>query len=315
MRDSLRIFDGRLAQVRGTRTALGPRDYGRRMEDIDESGGKRMRLRYAGRCRVCGADLPARSDAIYESQTKSVRCLKHQDDRLPVVVSDFDVATEDESSASVEPGTPGASARREFERRVVKREQQVRRKHPKIGGLILAMNDDPQSTRAWDVGARGEERLGNALNQMSSETLRVLHDRRIPGTRANIDHIVVVPSGIYVIDSKKYNGRPNLRVEGGILRPRVEKVVVGGRDRTSLVDGVLKQVDVVREVVDGVAPVLGVLCFIEADWPLIGGAFTTRGVDVLWPKKLYGMLTMHGPMAIDEIASVHRTLARALPIS
>jgi hypothetical protein len=93
-----------------------------------------------------------------------------------------------------------------------------------------------------------------------------------------------------VIDAKRYKGRPELRIEGGILRPKVEKVLVGRRDCTKLVDGVLKQVDLVRECVGDVS-VTGALCFVEADWPLIGGAFTTRGVHALWPKRLARLLT------------------------
>jgi hypothetical protein len=110
------------------------------------------------------------------------------------------------------------------------------------------MSDDSQSTTAWNTGALGEERLGQRLNELSADTMRVLHDRRTPGTRANIDHIAVTPTGIYVIDAKKYKGRPSLKVEGGILRPRTEKLLVGTRDQTKLVDGVLKQVDVVRAI-------------------------------------------------------------------
>jgi hypothetical protein len=37
---------------------------------------KKMRLRYAGACRLCGASLPAGTEAIYESETKTVRCLE-----------------------------------------------------------------------------------------------------------------------------------------------------------------------------------------------------------------------------------------------
>jgi hypothetical protein len=32
----------------------------------------------------------------------------------------------------------------------------------------------------------------------------VLHDRAIPGARANVDHLVVGPSGAYVVDSKNW---------------------------------------------------------------------------------------------------------------
>ena len=182
-----------------------------------------------------------------------------------------------------------------------------------LGGLIHALSDEPQSTRAWDIGAVGEERLGNRLNEFATDTLRVLHDRRIPGSRANIDHLAVTPTGVYVIDAKKYRGRPHLQVEGGLLRPRVEKLLVGSRNCTPVVDGVIKQVGIVREHVQDTVPIHGVLCFVEADWPLIGGSFTTRGVEALWPKKLYPKLRSDGPVDVDTIALIHRRLASALP--
>lgn len=46
------------------------------------------------------------------------------------------------------------------------------------------------------------------------------------------------------------------------------------------VDGVLKRIAVVGTVIGG-CPIHGALCFGEADWPLIDGSFTTRGVSVL----------------------------------
>jgi hypothetical protein len=96
----------------------------------------------------------------------------------------------------------------------------------------------------------------------------------------------VTPAGVWVIDAKKYKGRPQLEVEGGILRARTEKLLVGSRDCTKLVDGMLKQVQVVEAAIGINVPVHGVLCFVEADWPLIGGAFRIRGVEVMWPRKL-----------------------------
>jgi hypothetical protein len=56
-----------------------------------------------------------------------------------------------------------------------------------------------------------------------------------------------------------------------------------------------------------------VLCFIEADWPLIGGAFSTRGVEVTWPKKLYKALASAGPLDAAAMSAVHQALAAALP--
>ena len=273
-----------------------------------------MKLRYAGVCRVCDSDLPARVEAIYERPTKTVRCI----DCSPTVSPATQPLVEEgalrpsRNQDPIDPGTPGASARREYERRQAKREARIREKHPKLGGLILAVTDEPHSTKAWDTGAVGEERLGQKLNELASDTLRVLHDRRIPGTRANIDHIAVTPTGVYVIDPKRYSGRPTLKVEGGLRRSRTEKLLVGGRDRTKLVDGVLKQVGLVRAIVGDGVPVVGILCFIEADWPLLGGAFTTRGVEVLWPKKLYSRVTASAPFEF-ELDALHRALAAALP--
>lgn len=248
-------------------------------DDASQGSDKRMKLRYAGVCRLCGTGLPAKHEAVYERATTTVRCLECPSD-VAVDKGDASVVSE---SAAIEPepqpdaGVAGSSARREYERRKAKDEERLRQRWGKLGGIAVALSDEKQSTKAWATGAVGEERLGARLDSLVSESIAVLHDRRIPGSMANIDHIAVTTAGIWVIDAKRYKGRPGLKIEGGILRPKVEKVLVGRRDCTKLVDGVLKQVDVVREVV-GDIPVVGSLCFVEADWPLIGGAFATRGV-------------------------------------
>ena len=284
-----------------------------------------MALRYAGRCRDCGTDIPARTVAVYDRSTRTVRCLACQavaSTGAPVV-SPADVPQPDTppvEAAPVDSGTAGASARREFDRRHAKREAQLREAHPHLGGLILAMSDDPQSTRAWDAGARGEEALGRRLDQLVDQGGRVLHDRRIRATKANIDHIAVTPSGVYVIDAKRYAGkRPSLRIEGGLLRPRVEKLIVGSSDRTKLVEGSTWQVGNVRAALDGGGfadvPAEGVLCFIDANWPLFGGSFAIGGVAVLWPKALYERLAARGPLDDAAIAGVHRLLAASFPVA
>ncbi|MGE0308440.1 MAG: nuclease-related domain-containing protein [Acidimicrobiia bacterium] len=252
---------------------------------------KRMKRRYAGVCRLCGTDLPAHADAVYERSAKTVRCVE-----CPSAVEIAGLVPKIETEpAAVEPppepdtGVAGSSARREYERRKAKDEERLRQKWGKLGGIAVALSDEKQSTKAWSTGAVGEERLGARLDSLVSESVAVLHDRRIPGTKANIDHIAITTAGIWVIDAKLYKGKPELRVEGGILRPKVERLLVGRRNCTKLVDGVLKQVDLVRSLV-GDVPVNGSLCFVEADWPLIGGAFITRGVHVLWPNRLAKLL-------------------------
>lgn len=181
--------------------------------------------------------------------------------------------------------------------------------------MILALTDEPQRTRAWATGADGEVVLGRRLD--AAEGVCVLHDRRIPGSKANIDHLVIGPRGVFVIDAKHYKGGPTLRTSGGLFSPRVEKLMIGSRDRTSLVGGVHKQVHLVDDALEsaGLAhiPAFGMLCFVEATWPLLGGDFVIDDVEVLWPRKAVSRVTSPGSFGGDEIEAVFRALAVRFP--
>lgn len=221
--------------------------------------------------------------------------------------------------APIETGAAGASARREYERRSAKRETRIRDAHPRLGGLILALSDEPQTTTAWARGAKGEEVLGRGLDSLSDRGVLALHDRRIPRTPTNIDHIAVSAAGVFVIDAKRYKGRPHVVTTGGLFRPRTSTLVVGSRVSTKLVDGVHKQVTLVRAVLDNAGfpdvAVRGMLCFVDADWPLFGGSFAIDGVDVLWPKKAAEQLVAPGPIQTDVVSEIHRALAGAFPVA
>lgn len=169
--------------------------------------------------------------------------------------------------------------------------------------MAVFLAEEKQSTRAWAQGAAGEAELGRHLAGIASKDVIVLHDRRIPRSRANIDHIVIAPTGVWVIDAKRYKGIIRKRVEGGIIRPRSELLIVNGRNRTKLVDGVLKQMDLVKAVV-GDVPVEGVLCFLDPDWPFFGGPFVTRGVHVRGPKRLKKKITAptENPIAVGRVS-------------
>ncbi|MGO4785099.1 nuclease-related domain-containing protein [Cryobacterium sp. W22_MBD10_FK3] len=285
-----------------------------------------MRLRYAARCRACGSAIPAGTVAVYERESKTVTCVEcpaHSTQAAPVAASPVVIPSpetlnvveleQETEHLEVLRGTAGASARREHERLREKRATGIRDKHPHLGNLILALSDDPQSTQAWAIGARGEEVLGQRLDTLSERGVHVLHDRRIPSSKANIDHIAVTAAGVFVVDAKKYQGRPSLRVEGGLFSPRTEKLMVGSRDRTKQVAGVQKQVSLVKSALRDAGmeeiPVHGMLCFIGADWPLIGGAFVIDGVHVVWPKKAVDILLKPGPLTEQTARLVHGLLA------
>lgn len=87
--------------------------------------------------------------------------------------------------------------------------------------------------------------------------------------------------------------------------------MVGRRDRSTLVDGVLWQTAKVRDVV-GDVPVSPVLCFLEAEWPLLRRSFTTRGVQVLAPRRLTRLLTADEPGLVD-VPAVREQIHRRFP--
>ncbi|HPZ50761.1 MAG TPA: hypothetical protein PLA44_12995 [Propionibacteriaceae bacterium] len=51
----------------------------------------------------------------------------------------------------------------------------------------------------------------------------------------------------------------------------------------------------------------------DADWPLLGSAFQVRGVDVVSPRKLAGLLAEVGPLNEAAIGVVARAVASAFP--
>jgi nuclease-like protein len=198
------------------------------------------------------------------------------------------------TSESSNHGTGGASARREHERRKGRREQAVRDKHPRIGGLLLALSEPPAHERGWAHGAGGEEMVAAALDEQCRPDVVVLHDRAIAGSRANIDHIAVGPAGVWVIDTKRYKGKID------VAKPLFgsAKLKVGGRDRSKLVAGLAKQIELVAPVAAAVlpdVPVRGAFCFVQGDLPLLR-TLSINGFPLLHRRSLLKRLNAGGPL-------------------
>jgi len=210
-------------------------------------------------------------------------------------------------------GTAGASARREHERRRANREKRVRERHPHIGGALLALRDDPTHEAVWARGAGGEEHVAVVLqNRLRPEAI-VLHDRRIPRTRSNIDHIAVAPSGVWVIDTKRYKGR--VAVQAPLFGKA--KLTIAGRDQTKLIDGLAKQVALVTGAMTTIAPgvpVHGALCIVEADLPVLGTT-TFRGFPLLHPRPLAKRINRGEVLPADRVRPTAVALAERFPVA
>lgn len=276
---------------------------------------KIMALRCPDRC-GCGAELAVGERAAWNRASRTVLCLPCAGAEVtPASAAPPNVPMPE--PAAIDLGSAGASAQAEFERRHDKREAAIRSAHPRIGGLILALTDDPQSTRAWASGAAGERRFGAAMAEHGDAVI-ALHDRRVPRSRANIDHIVVGPSGVFVVDAKRYKDASiNIRRSGGLFSPVREQLMVGGRDKTKLVEAMTWQVDAVRTALNGKpefteTPIVAALCFIDGQFPLFG-TLTVRGVEIRGLRGIAKLVTRDGPFDRAARESIARHLSDRLP--
>jgi hypothetical protein len=73
---------------------------------------------------------------------------------------------------------------------------------------------------AWRRGSAGERRTARLLGPLERHGWAVLHDLAVPGSAANIDHLVIGPGGVFVIDSKQYRGRVALDGSGRLWHGR-----------------------------------------------------------------------------------------------
>jgi hypothetical protein len=140
----------------------------------------------------------------------------------------------------------------------------------------------------------------------------------MPRSRANIDHIAIAPSGVLVIDAKRYKGRIEVR------KPFFgdQKLVIAGRDRTKLVDGLRRQVDAVRaglDVIEADVPVAGCFCFVNPDGQTGGSGIPllrtleVGGFPLFYPRRLSRHLNRDGPIGRDQIAVLAEALAELFP--
>jgi hypothetical protein len=107
----------------------------------------------------------------------------------------------------------------------------------------------------WERGAEGEVAVARALEVLPDDWI-VLHDLPWPGRpRANLDHVVIGPAGVFVVDAKNWSGR--IEVRDGVL-------LQNGHQRESAVSSVTAAAIAVQEIV---APYtcVGVLCFVRGE--------------------------------------------------
>jgi hypothetical protein len=158
---------------------------------------------------------------------------------------------------------------------------------------------------AWRRGAAGERRTARLLGPLERHGWVVLHDLAVPGSRANIDHLVIGPAGVFVIDSKQYRGRLRLDASGRLwhgrypLAPTLQAVEFEADQAAQI----LADPDVV------VIPIVAVHGA-QVPW----GKVVTQGVPVVPARRLPSMLralpSLLGPEHVAALADQARVRFR-----
>jgi hypothetical protein len=167
-------------------------------------------------------------------------------------------------------------------------------------GWRLRFRPSPDAL-AWQRGTAGERRTARLLDPLERHGWVVLHDLAVPGSRANIDHLVIGPGGVFVIDSKHYRGRLQLDGSGRLWHGRYPLAPTLGAvdyeaDRAA-------QVLVDPDVVVPIVAVHGA----QVPW----GKVVRTGVPVVAARRLPSMLralpAVLGPERVAALADQART--------
>lgn len=92
------------------------------------------------------------------------------------------------------------------------------------------------------AGAAGERRTAARLTPLTHEGWHVFHDLALPTGRANVDHLLVSPTGaVYLPDTKRWSAAHPIRVRAG-------RLLHGDRDVTARLDGLHHETATVSRV-------------------------------------------------------------------
>jgi Nuclease-related domain len=242
-------------------------------------------LRYGGTCDFCGATIEKREVGWHNATLKKVRCATCG-------------PTSDETSAQELESTPATI--------------------DPVGGSAALREARARRDPKWTKGAAGEYLMDLSLHKHINEGAVILTDREVPGTKSNIDHIVVAPSGVWIIDAKIWRGKIEYKSTSMFSAER--RLFVGGKDRSSAVEAIFNLVIPVAQVIgDKSVPIKPALVFIDGEWSdastariMTSKPYQYLTVWISWPKAILKKINEPGPLDADAIKRIGMHLDASL---
>ena len=175
-------------------------------------------------------------------------------------------------------------------------------------GLAVAMYAGERRTAAYFKGALGEEEVARALHRLPSG-YTVFHGLLPRGAKTDLDHVVVGPTGIFVVETKNWAGA--ITVNG-------QEVLYNGQrpDRAPLEQVKEAAGCLHRALTNGVSQawsVRAVICFAGGNLP--SGVQGVAGVMLCGPNDLPGLLAegggdVLGAAEVNELVEVLKQMDR-----
>jgi len=168
---------------------------------------------------------------------------------------------------------------------------------------ILVIGRLPREALYWDKGAEGERKTADYLEPLVDRGFVLLHDRLIPGGQANIDHIAIGPTGVFVIETKHLSGK---------VEVIQDRLYVSDKLRTNYIDETYREAYAaqvaLRELLEPLkATVVPVLCIHGAKMPRFDHA--VAGVRLVSGSRVERLIG-EGPVILgDEMVQAVATLA------
>lgn len=172
-------------------------------------------------------------------------------------------------------------------------------------GILLAWGD--RRLANFLKGAKGEEWVAHELAFLSSE-YTVFNGLRLGKGRQNFDHIIVGPSGVFVVETKNWKGSIEFR-EGKLYaggkepsRPPLRQVKAATAELVAYLD----------DSGNGGIPVYSVLCFISTKLP--EELMNVNGVVICSGARLFNVLqeSFEAPLSVAAREGVVRELKKAM---
>jgi hypothetical protein len=165
--------------------------------------------------------------------------------------------------------------------------------------------------------------MGEYLAKDLAAGARVLTDRHVPGdSEANIDHVVVASSGVWIIDSKKWSGEIRYRSPRFPSTDPRRYLSIGGEDRTEHIAKMYRLgIPVAQVIGDRTVRVHPVMAFIEGEWGVpeslhfkMGkGNYKHEGVFLSGGHSIITKINEPGPLSLVNIEALYCKLDAAMP--